>query len=101
MEPGEEREGQVHVEVRLGTEAEPTGQSTKAEQETRVKPTEQGARYQDRAVRARTHRGGADGTGAHQGGADGTGAHQGGADGTGAHQGGAEDLHGRAEDHQT
>ncbi len=38
-------EGQVHVEVeRLGTEAEPAGQSTKAEQETRVKPTEQGAR---------------------------------------------------------
>ncbi len=38
-------EGQVHVEVeRLGTKAEPAGQSTKAEQETRVKPTEQGAR---------------------------------------------------------
>ncbi len=31
------------MEVRLGTEAEPTGQSTKAEQESRVKPTELGA----------------------------------------------------------
>ncbi len=32
------------MEVRLGTEAEPAGQSTKAEQETKVKLTEQGAR---------------------------------------------------------
>ncbi len=51
-------EGKVHVEVeRLGTEAELAGQRTKAEQKTRVKPTELGSRAEPEARTGPTEQG--------------------------------------------